>query len=139
MLIDTNVIIDYAANREPFFGVADKIFDLCAGEKFEGYVAAHSIPDAFFIMRKDKSDEERRDILIEVCNILGVVGVGRDELMTALRKPEFKDFEDCLQAECALACNADYIITRNVKDFAESSVRAITPEEFLELGKDKTE
>lgn len=42
-------------------------------------------------------------------------------------------------AKCAESCNADYIITRNVKDFAESSVRAITPEEFLELGKEKTE
>lgn len=48
-------------------------------------------------------------------------------------------FEDCVVAKCAESCNADYIITRNVKDFAGSSVRAITPEEFLELGKEKTE
>lgn len=139
MLIDTNLIIDYAAKRQPFFEAAYNVFYLCSNKIIEGYIAAHSIPDAFFIMRKERSDAERRNILIEVCNILEVVGIGKDKLLAALQKPEFKDFEDCLQAECAESCGADYIVTRNVKDFENSGVKAITPEDFLKMRKDITE
>lgn len=48
---------------------------------------------------------------------------------------EFSDFEDCLQMECAKAYEADYIITRNVSDYATSQVRAIEPEDYLKLKK----
>ena len=51
----------------------------------------------------------------------------------ALEREEFSDFEDCLQDECAKGIGADYIITRNVKDFEQSKVPAITPEQFLEI------
>ena len=53
--------------------------------------------------------------------------------MNALDNANFKDFEDCLQDECAAAVHADYIITRNAKDFMYSRVKAVTPEEFLKL------
>ena len=46
---------------------------------------------------------------------------------------EFKDFEDCLQDRCAENIKAEYIITRNVKDFEGSTVQAVLPEKFLEI------
>ena len=53
-------------------------------------------------------------------------------LLSALDNEYFSDFEDCLQEECAVAISADYIVTRNTKDFASSRVPAILPDEFLE-------
>lgn len=50
----------------------------------------------------------------------------------------FKDFEDCLQDRCAKGIGADYIITRNARDFAGSAVPAVSPEEFLESISDKS-
>lgn len=44
---------------------------------------------------------------------------------------DFSDFEDCLQEECAVAVSADYIVTRNPKDFVSSRVPAILPNDFL--------
>lgn len=76
---------------------------------------------------------ERRNKLIEISEILGIIDLDRAMVIKALRNYEFHDFEDCLQAECALKANADYIITRNVKDFAKSSVKAVEPEEFIRL------
>ncbi len=133
ILIDTNVIIDYVSEREPFTSAAKKIFALCLENKVEGFIAAHSIPDAYYILRKTFSDKERRAALLLVCRLTEVVGVDGGRLAAALNKENFRDFEDCLQDECAVACKADYIITRNVKDFSESKVKAISPEDFIKL------
>ena len=53
--------------------------------------------------------------------------------LSAVQNIDFRDFEDCLQDKCAQAVHANYIITRNVADFVHSSVKAVTPEEFLTL------
>ena len=72
-------------------------------------------------------------MLINLCEILTVSGIDKKKLINALNNNNFKDFEDCLQAECALSCGADYIVTRNIKDFANAPVPAILPEDFLKL------
>jgi len=51
----------------------------------------------------------------------------------ALERDDFKDFEDCLQDACAEMVAADYIVTRNIKDFEHSKIPAIAPDEFLKL------
>ena len=48
------------------------------------------------------------------------------------RQLPLNDFEDGVVAAIAEASGSDYIVTRNVPDFAGSSVPAITPTEFLE-------
>ena len=59
-----------------------------------------------------------------------IEGVDRGKLIAALENDDFTDFEDCLQMQCAIAFGADYIVTRNEKDYACSSIRAISPEAF---------
>ena len=65
-------------------------------------------------------------------DILSVSGINESVLLTALDNENFTDFEDCLQDECAVSVFADYIITRNVKDFSVSHIRAVTPTDFIE-------
>lgn len=62
-----------------------------------------------------------------------VCSAGHIEVMRAIDNAAFKDFEDCLQDECARTVHADYILTRNVSDFVHAHVKAITPEEYLAL------
>lgn len=126
-------MIDLIAVRDPFFRFAKPIFELCDQKKLEGYVAAHSLTNAYYILRKYRSDAERRAMLLKVCEIVSVVGIGRSKIVNSLKRSEFSDFEDCLQMECAVECGADYIITRNIKDFAQSSVPPITAEDFIKL------
>lgn len=102
-------------------------------KKFEGYIAAHSLTNAYFILGKYKPDEKRRAMLLKVCEIVSVVGIDESKIINALKWGGFSDFEDCLQSECAAACGADYIITRNIKVFAQSSVPPITAEDFIKL------
>ena len=121
----------FQSNREPFTSEAKKVFNLCIENKVEGFIAAHSIPDAYYILRKSFLDEERRAALLLVCRVVKIVGIDGEKVVSALNKAHFKDFEDCLQDECAAAIDADYIVTRNANDFGKSKVRAVSPLGFL--------
>lgn len=131
VLIDTNVLLDALLGRTPYFEHADDILKLCADKDVQGYVAAHSITNLFYILRKDLSEEDRRNVLLNLCDILEVEGIDSAKIVSALQNRAFVDFEDCLQSSCAKIAGAKYIITRNIKDFIGSEVQAVTPEEFL--------
>jgi predicted nucleic acid-binding protein len=132
VLLDTNILLDYLQKR-PEFSNAERILDICADKKIFGYMAAHSIPDMYYIMRKTYSDEERRSILLNLINIVPVISVDQKRIVAALSNKNFFYFEDCLQTECASSFSADYIVTRNIKDFSQSSVPPVSPQDFLNL------
>ena len=133
MLIDTNVLLDYLLEREPFFEYAKGIMVSCAEGKVKGCIAAHSIPNIFFILRKDYNTKERREILSTLCSIFDVEGIDKAKLLFGLANEDFTDFEDCLQMECAKSYGADYIVTRNVADYSVSEIKAIEPKDYLKL------
>lgn len=133
ILIDTNVLLDYLLEREPYFENAKQVVISCVEGKVKGCIAAHSIPNMFFILRKDFTAKERREILTNLCSIFDVEGIDKSKLLSGLSNEDFSDFEDCLQMECAKAYEAEYIVTRNVTDYATSEIKAIEPEEYLKL------
>lgn len=133
VLIDTNVLLDFLLGREPYFGNADRIIKLCVERKIQGFMAAHSIPNMFYILRKDMSVETRREVLLNLCDILAVEAIDSVKVTAALKNSAFTDLEDCLQSDCARKIKADYIVTRNVKDFEISKVPAVLPEVFLKM------
>ena len=106
---------------------------LCAKKQIDGYAAFHSISNLYYILKKYTTEEQRRLLLHNLCNILTVTATSHQEVQKAIDYGEFKDFEDCLQDKCACFVNANYIITRNLDDFAESETMAISPSEFLRL------
>lgn len=129
-MIDTNVLLDYLETREPYFEDSYHLLLLCAEEKVNGYIAFHSVPNIFYIMRKTHDKESRRELLNEICSILTVAGASHEKIVDAINREDFPDFEDCLQVQCAKEIKADYIVTRNVNDFVHSEISVITPEEF---------
>lgn len=133
ILIDTNVLIDYILEREPFFDDAMRVISSCIDGSVKGYIAAHSISNMFFILRKDFTIKERREILSNLCTIFEVEGIDKSKLMLALSNEKISDFEDCLQMECAKKCRVDYIVTRNIADFTSSEIEAVLPSEYLKL------
>ena len=62
-------------------------------------MAAHSIMNIFYILRKEYTQQERRLILLNLCQILTVVGITKDNIENVLKNEEFTDMEDCLQQE----------------------------------------
>ena len=132
ILIDTDVMIDFIIKRQPFSDNAEKIIDMCVDKNIQGCIAAHTVPNLYFILRKYLTAEQRRDLLLKFCEIFTVVSIGADKLKSALQNNAFNDFEDCLQVECAKDFESEFIVTRNIKDFAGSVVTVIEPSEFIE-------
>lgn len=130
VLVDTNVVLDYLLEREPYTESARTIVLGCKQKKLTGCIAAHTVSNMFFILRKAYSVEERRTILRDICRLFEVEGIDRSKILQALDNMDFKDFEDCLQMQCARSFQADYIISRNLGDFANSEIPCISPDEF---------
>ena len=131
ILIDTNVIMDFLVRRGSFSGDAQKVIALCMREDIQGAIAAHTIPNLFYILRKHLSPEERKDILLKLCKMFMVVGIDAGKLESALSNMAFRDFEDCLQLECAKDFEADFLVTRNGKDFVGSAIPVLEPAELI--------
>ena len=131
ILIDTNVLIDYILRREPYTDDAEKIIFLCKNMQIEGCIAAHSVMNIFYILRKLMTLEKRKKFLNHISEFIEIVGIDRRKIMSAVNNDQFTDVEDCLQSECAKEFSADYIVTRNVKDFQNSTIPAISPDDFL--------
>lgn len=140
VLIDTNVLLDFLAVREPFAADAVRILDACDKKVVTGMVAAHSITDMFYILRKNMTTAERREALTALCRILTVQQLDEKLLMNALEDGCFEDFEDCIQYHSAKKADADFIITRNKDDFRNSEISVVSPHEFCEseLSRQKT-
>lgn len=133
ILIDTNVLLDVIVRREPHVTFSEKVIDLCRQEIINGAIAGHSVLNAMYVLRKNFTLTERKEIFLSLCEFLYIESVDFGKIIQALKDDTFSDFEDCLQTQCALSLCADYIVTRNVKDFAASEIPAITPEEFLKI------
>jgi predicted nucleic acid-binding protein len=131
VLVDTDVLLDFLIDREPFTKNARELILKSQEKKINAFLAAHSITNIFYILRKIYSASERKQYLMNLCRCISVVEIGHEVIYKALANNNFADIEDCLQAECAKAVNADYIITRDIQGFIHSKVPAILPEDFL--------
>lgn len=133
ILIDTNVALDFLTMRQPYYDDARNVIRSCADEQIQGYIAFHSLPNIFYILRKGYSEIDRRNMLKKLCFVLQVTGASHEKVCDAIDRNEFSDFEDCLQDECAREVSADFIVTRNTEDFKHSQTKAITPQKLLEF------
>ena len=129
ILIDTNVVLDFALNREPFADEATEIFQHIERKTFSAAVSASSITDIFYILQKSKIDAFAflKDFLLEV----DVLNVDKTIIMYALYS-DWADFEDAVQAQVSIENNVDVIVTRNTKDFEKlKNVKILTPAELI--------
>lgn len=71
--------------------------------------------------------------LKNICRVLTVAGALHEQVLVAIDNVQFKDFEDCLQDECARMVNADCLVTCNMKDFKTAKTKVYSPDEFVAL------
>ncbi len=131
VLIDTNVVLDVLCKREGFYEDSARIMKYCEVNKITGVISVLTIPNIVYIMRKELDAQKTRDVIEKLQLVFTVADLKADDIKKALSM-NFKDFEDALQSACASRIKADYIITRNIRDFVNSRVAAIKPTELLE-------
>ncbi|MGN0708652.1 MAG: type II toxin-antitoxin system VapC family toxin [Anaerovoracaceae bacterium] len=132
LLIDANILLDVLQARQPHVKDSSMIWKLCETGQAEGYVSALTIADLVYIMRKELDPKGVHDVLSKLRLIFRIADLSEADLRQA-SEMEWKDFEDAIQCASAERIGADFIITRNVRDFVQSrKVPALTPAEFLE-------
>ena len=130
LLIDANIILDVLLNRPDFVKDSAMIWKLCETEQMKGYVSTLTFANLVYIMRKQLDQEKIEDVFHKLNLIFEFADFSVSDL-THAAELNWKDFEDAVQSVTAERIHADYIITRNVRDFSKSRVMAFTPSELL--------
>jgi len=132
LFIDTNVVLDVLAQREPWFDDSARLLAYIEQNGATGHIAAHTLTTLHYLLAKHLGQQKTAAILIDLTALLRVEPVDLQVLQQALALG-WRDFEDAVQAVTAAQCPADYLVTRNPRDFKQSLVPVITPSEFLAL------
>jgi predicted nucleic acid-binding protein len=131
LLIDTNIVIDLLAKRDPFYNDTAKLFSLADKNKLKLSVTSLTFANTNYILQKSESATITREILRKFKILTTVLAFDEKIVDLALNDDEFVDFEDAIQYYSAIENNQDIIITRNLKDFKPSKIPVMTASEFI--------
>jgi predicted nucleic acid-binding protein len=130
VFLDTNIIVDLIADRKPFSKYSIEIFKKAEAKKIKLYTSSHSIQTTHYLLKKYLEQKLLRDVLNNLLDFITVIAVDSDIIKKGLRSKD-RDFEDSIQILCASTVEKmDCIVTRNIKDFRESEILVLTPDEL---------
>ena len=132
LLIDANILLDVLQNRQPHCMASSLIWKLCETKQEDGYISSLTFANLVYVMRKELTPEKIKEILGILSLIFRLTDFSFADLIRAAEMG-WNDFEDAIQSATAERIHADYIITRNVRDFHYSKIPAMTPSEFLSM------
>ena len=127
VFLDTDVLLDFALAREPHFAASTKLMEWASGHPGQCAIAWHTLANLNYITR-GKASGFIRDLL----DFVEVPRTGREQMMAALAM-EFDDLEDAMQVASAVLFGSQMIVTRNVRDYKRSPIKAVTPAEALKV------
>ena len=138
LFIDSDVVIDFFTDRQPHANPASELFELNERGGLTLFISAVSINNIYYILRKFLGHTKSLEVVETLVEMTEIIGTTKREIVQAL-KNDFSDFEDSIQYSSALNIdNLDAIITRNIKDYRNSSIAVMTPLNFLKM-KEKDE
>jgi predicted nucleic acid-binding protein len=129
-LLDTDVILDLALERDPFVGAAEALVNAHEQGQFDAYIAPITPVNVFYIVRKTKGIAAARQSVSTIVDGFHICPIDEGVLKSANLLP-LKDFEDAVQVAAAVASGLDAIITRNVDDYAGAPIPVYSPDDFL--------
>ena len=129
LLLDINILLDVAFQR-PGEPATSQVIARC-GREHEAWLAWHSVATLAYLIDRQHSAAQARDFVRSLLVWTDVAITQRSDAQQALDWP-MPDYDDALQAAAAVACGAQIIVTRNVRDFKGSPVPAMTPEVFIQ-------
>lgn len=130
ILIDTDVLLDFYFDRQPFSQDAAEILLRCEEKLIEGYVTPVIISNLYYILSKTAIHEKVLMQLSYLLEILQISQMPKEVILKAINS-EFKDFEDALQNFSAENENINILVTRNIKDYKKSKLTIATPTVYL--------
>jgi predicted nucleic acid-binding protein len=132
LLLDINVLLDVLLDRDPWSAAASRLLSAIEQKKVDGFVAVHTLPTIYYVVGRSRDRKTAVGAVSVLLGILDVAPVERSDFQQALAW-EMRDFEDAVQAAAALRLEADYLVTRNARDFRAVPVRTADPPTVLAL------
>jgi predicted nucleic acid-binding protein len=129
VLIDTNVVLDFLQDREPFSEDAAKLFEKIDAGEVEGFIAATTVTNIYYIVRKAAGVIAAQDAIAQILMDLHICAVDRGILEQAIAL-NFQDFEDAVQCACAIAHRVNAIVTRDTSGFVSAGIPVVSPGEL---------
>jgi len=132
LLVDTNVVLDVVLAREPWAEPAATLLSAIEEGRAAGYIAGHAVTTVHYIVARAAGRGAAADAVADLLHVLSVVPIGADDFRDALTIAT-PDYEDAVQVIAALRIGADYIATRDARDFRRARVPARSPSQLLPL------
>lgn len=130
LFIDTNILLDHFGNRTNHAADARKILAMGLFKDARLWAAPQSFNDMFYILRKAIDPHAIQSAFSKAYAFINVCSIDSDDMALAARR-SWNDMEDCLIAICAEKVRADYLVTRDTRGFAQSTIEAISPQELI--------
>lgn len=131
ILIDSDVLMDFLTEREPFDQDSAKILTYCELKKVHGFVTPVIISNVYYLLKRVIKHDIAIEKIKRLMDFLDVLGINKPIIIHSLNS-DFNDFEDALQNYAAQFSNKiNIIITRNIKDYKHSELVVMTPSDFL--------
>ena len=132
VFIDTDIILDVALAREPFFSASKIILAMAENNIIIGNISSNCIANIYYILRKSGGNSKARKFIANIVKYITVITIDHQNILGAL-KSKFSDFEDALQYFSAVENQCEYIITRNIEDYKNVEIKVLLPEEFIRM------
>ncbi len=137
ILVDTNILLDVLARREPFYAAAAAIWSLAERGEVRAVVSAISFNNVYYIVRRAEGRTRAQKAMRLIRDVFESVPPDNQIINQAI-DANMADFEDAVQFHSAIRAKATYLVTRNPGDFPKSALPILTPEEFLAAWRKKT-
>lgn len=132
VFIDTDIILDVALAREPFFSASKIVLAMAENNIIIGQLSSNCIANIYYILRKNGGDSNARKFIFNIVKYITIIAIDHQNVLEAL-KSRFSDFEDALQHYSAVENQCEYIITRNIEDYKSSKINVVLPEDFIKM------
>jgi len=131
-IVDTNVVLEVLFAREPFLRPAVEVFRLVEESRIDACIGATTVTTVDYLLVKSLPKSDARSALRRLISLFEIATVNRPVIERALES-KIRDFEDAVLDEAGQMAGADFVITRNTKDFTGSSLKVCDPDEFIAL------
>lgn len=139
ILIDADVLIDVALDQRPHSEASAELLNRAKLGHCQAFVAWHTVSNFYYVVKSRRgdlvksggADAETRAFIEEILQFTTIAPTVTADIHYALSL-DMSDFEDAMQVAAAKACQASYVVTRNLVDFTRSPVPALKPTQAIE-------
>jgi len=131
--LDSDVLLDFFLDRQPFSDHSAAILDLCEKRQLFCTTTPLVLSNVHYILRQKSSQDKAMKCIHFLIDLLQITSMDRETVRAAVESG-LKDFEDNLQYGAVVSDGTiQCIVTRNIRDYRKSKVAVHTPAGFLAL------